>query len=78
MGLQCAVFNQVQQKSVAGIVHLREPIFVSILAIEKPAPAQRGSSLCRSGVTGIIALGRCWLVGQGSLCVCSFFYYYYF
>lgn len=40
MGLLCAVFNQVQQKTITDIVHLRKPIFFSILVVEKPCPGK--------------------------------------
>lgn len=40
MGLLCAAFNQVQQKTIRGIIHLRKPIFVSILVVEKPSPGK--------------------------------------
>lgn len=40
MGLLCAVFNQVQQKTITDIVHLRKPIFFSILVVENPCPGK--------------------------------------
>lgn len=43
MGLLCAVFNQVQQKTVTDIVHLHKPILVSILVVEKPSPGKMDS-----------------------------------
>lgn len=43
VGLLCAVFNQMQQKSITGIVHLCKPIFVSILVVEKPCPGKMDS-----------------------------------
>lgn len=68
MGLQCAVFNQVQQKSVAGIIHLREPIFVSILAIEKPCSSSVGFSIVQIWCHWDYCSGQVqatgWLVGQ--------------
>lgn len=47
MGLLCAVFNQVQQKTITGIVHLRKPIFVSILVVEKPCPGKMDAFIVR-------------------------------
>ena len=40
LGLLCAALNQVQQKTITGIVHLHEPVFVSIFVVEKPCPSK--------------------------------------
>lgn len=40
MSLLCAVFNQVQKKTITGIIHLCKPIFLSILVVEKPCPGK--------------------------------------
>lgn len=59
MGLSYAVLNQVQQRTITGIVHLRKPIFVSILVVgKKRASVKRAHLLCRSDGTTIMAAGR--------------------
>lgn len=47
MGWLCAVFNQVQQKTITGIVYLHEPMFVFILVVENRSPDKRDSVIAQ-------------------------------
>lgn len=62
MVLLCAVFNQLQQKTITGIVHLRKPIFVSILVVGKPCPGKMDSFVVQMWWYQDY---RCWHVSAG-------------